>query len=226
MLHGKPFAWAPAAETAYLDLKNTLISPQVLLPYDPSLPLLPATDSIKMVLDTALSDWLSTGQEWPILVTQWVPLSSTYQQRSVSLSCGSSKVLILFVRSSQLTNTHADPISGEVTPGTLHKSRGKLYRLPLPIQLWCDIQADQVECKCCQLLSRTITRDDKHHSQTCPCVRDRDNGAWWIWSVYLVPVQTASSMHQEHCSRDTKGSSPTTGVGLESVTCWLQGPSN
>ncbi|XP_024872568.1 uncharacterized protein K02A2.6-like, partial [Temnothorax curvispinosus] len=66
MLHQVPFKWTPAAEEAYQDIKEALISPQVLMPYDPSFPLLLATDASKTGLGAVLSHRLSNGQERPI----------------------------------------------------------------------------------------------------------------------------------------------------------------
>lgn len=47
MLLNESFTWTKDAEKAYMDIKNILISPQVLMPYDSSLPLLLATDSCR-----------------------------------------------------------------------------------------------------------------------------------------------------------------------------------
>lgn len=55
MILVEPFKWSPIADQAYVELKNILISPQVLIPYDPSLPLLPATDASKTGLGAVLS---------------------------------------------------------------------------------------------------------------------------------------------------------------------------
>jgi len=66
MLLAKPFKWTPSANQAYTEIKNILISPQVLMPYDPSLPLLLATDASKTGLDAVLSHRLSSGEERPI----------------------------------------------------------------------------------------------------------------------------------------------------------------
>ncbi|XP_024891943.1 uncharacterized protein K02A2.6-like [Temnothorax curvispinosus] len=66
MLHTDPFKWTPNAEKAYQDIKKTLISPQVLMQYDPSLPLILATDASKTGLGAVLSHRLGNGQERPI----------------------------------------------------------------------------------------------------------------------------------------------------------------
>nr|XP_049462311.1 uncharacterized protein K02A2.6-like [Anopheles coluzzii]XP_049462313.1 uncharacterized protein K02A2.6-like [Anopheles coluzzii]XP_049462317.1 uncharacterized protein K02A2.6-like [Anopheles coluzzii]XP_049462318.1 uncharacterized protein K02A2.6-like [Anopheles coluzzii]XP_049462319.1 uncharacterized protein K02A2.6-like [Anopheles coluzzii] len=61
-----PFEWTQAAEKAYQDIKVALISPQVLMQYDPSLPLILATDASKAGLGAVLSHRLSNGSERPI----------------------------------------------------------------------------------------------------------------------------------------------------------------
>lgn len=66
MLLTESFVWTKDAEAAYEDIKNTLISPQVLMPYDPSLPLLLATDASKTGLGAVLSHRLSNGLERPV----------------------------------------------------------------------------------------------------------------------------------------------------------------
>ncbi|XP_025829377.1 uncharacterized protein K02A2.6-like [Agrilus planipennis] len=66
MLRSEPFTWTPAGEKAYVDIKETLVSPQVLMQYDPSLPLLLATDASKTGLGAVLSHRLSNNQERPI----------------------------------------------------------------------------------------------------------------------------------------------------------------
>lgn len=66
MLLTEPFAWTPVAEEAYRDIKSALISTQVLMQYDPSLPLLLATDASKIGLGAVLSHRLSDGKERPI----------------------------------------------------------------------------------------------------------------------------------------------------------------
>ncbi|XP_018405038.1 PREDICTED: uncharacterized protein K02A2.6-like [Cyphomyrmex costatus] len=66
MLLTTPFKWTSAGETAYKDIKKALISPQVLMCYDPSLPLVLATDASKIGLGAVLSHKLSNGQERPI----------------------------------------------------------------------------------------------------------------------------------------------------------------
>ena len=66
MLQKEPFKWTKDAETAYIDIKNALISPEVLMPYDPSLPLLLATDASKTGLGAVLSHKLNDGHERPI----------------------------------------------------------------------------------------------------------------------------------------------------------------
>lgn len=66
MLRKEYFKWTAEAEEAYIDIKNTLVSSQVLMPYDPKLPLLLATDASKTGLGAVLSHRLSNGQERPI----------------------------------------------------------------------------------------------------------------------------------------------------------------
>ncbi|XP_031349037.1 uncharacterized protein K02A2.6-like isoform X2 [Photinus pyralis] len=76
MLLAESFTWTPEATQAYNELKNILISPQVLMPYDPSLPLVLATDASKMGLGAVLSHRLSNGVERPI----------AYASRTLSLT--------------------------------------------------------------------------------------------------------------------------------------------
>ncbi|XP_059222020.1 uncharacterized protein K02A2.6-like isoform X3 [Stomoxys calcitrans] len=62
----KPFKWTVNAEKAYIDIKNALISDQVLMPYEPSAPLLLATDASGIGLGAVLSHRLPDGRERPI----------------------------------------------------------------------------------------------------------------------------------------------------------------
>lgn len=66
MLSAETFEWTSEAERAYQDLKQTLVSPQVLMQYDPSLPLILATDASKTGLGAVLSHRLANGTERPI----------------------------------------------------------------------------------------------------------------------------------------------------------------
>lgn len=66
MLHCKPFQWTLEAQKAFDDIKRILTSPQVLMPYDPTRPLILATDASKTGLGAVLSHKLSNGQERPI----------------------------------------------------------------------------------------------------------------------------------------------------------------
>ncbi|KAF2890432.1 hypothetical protein ILUMI_15741 [Ignelater luminosus] len=66
MLLKDTFAWTPAGTQAYWDIKEALISPQVLMLYDPSLPLMLATEASKTGLGVVLSHRLNNGQERPI----------------------------------------------------------------------------------------------------------------------------------------------------------------
>lgn len=66
MLLKKPFQWTNDGEHAYSDIKNALISPQVLMPYNPELPLLLATDASKIGLGAVLSHRMPDGRERPI----------------------------------------------------------------------------------------------------------------------------------------------------------------
>ncbi|XP_024875334.1 uncharacterized protein LOC112456811 [Temnothorax curvispinosus] len=66
MLLVKPYKWTPTAEKAYDNIKNVLVSPQVLMPYDPTRSLLLATDASKTGLGAVLSHRLDNGQERPI----------------------------------------------------------------------------------------------------------------------------------------------------------------
>ena len=66
MLLQDPLVWTPEGDRAYQDIKDALTSPQVLMQYDPTLPLLLATDASKTGLGAVLSHRLSNGQERPI----------------------------------------------------------------------------------------------------------------------------------------------------------------
>ena len=65
MLLEKEFKWNGDASEAY-KIKEILISPQVLTPYDPALPLILATDASKHGLGAALSHKFENGLERPI----------------------------------------------------------------------------------------------------------------------------------------------------------------
>ncbi|XP_062708108.1 uncharacterized protein K02A2.6-like [Aedes albopictus] len=79
MLLADAFEWTPQASKAYLDLKEVLTSPQVLMQYDPSLPLVLATDASKTGLGAVLSHRLSNGLERPIAYAS-TTMSSTEQR--------------------------------------------------------------------------------------------------------------------------------------------------
>lgn len=66
MLLQEPFKWTKDADRAYTVLKNILISPQVLIPYDPTLPLVLATDASQVGLGAVLSHRLPNDTERPI----------------------------------------------------------------------------------------------------------------------------------------------------------------
>lgn len=66
MLSKKSLVWTPAANKAYENIKQTLISSQVLMPYDPTRSLLLATDASKTGLGAVLSHKLHDGKERPI----------------------------------------------------------------------------------------------------------------------------------------------------------------
>ncbi|XP_011860169.1 PREDICTED: uncharacterized protein K02A2.6-like [Vollenhovia emeryi] len=79
MLLDESFVWTRNAEIAYREIKNILISPQVLIPYDPSLPLLLAIDASKTGLGAVLSHRLSNREERPIAYASRT-MSSTEQR--------------------------------------------------------------------------------------------------------------------------------------------------
>ncbi|XP_024868818.1 uncharacterized protein K02A2.6-like [Temnothorax curvispinosus] len=79
MLLTETFKWTPTAEAAYSEIKNLLTSPQVLIPYDPALPLLLATDASKTGLGAVLSHRLSNGEDRPIAYASRT-LSATEQR--------------------------------------------------------------------------------------------------------------------------------------------------
>ena len=58
--------WSTEADRTYTDIKIILMSPQVLIPYNPELPLLLATDASSTGLGAVLSHRLDNGQERPI----------------------------------------------------------------------------------------------------------------------------------------------------------------
>ena len=82
MLQTSNFEWSPEADESYRDVKETLTSPQVLMQYDPTLPLILATDACKTGLGAVLSHRLSNGTERPIAYTS-CSLSSTEQRYPV-----------------------------------------------------------------------------------------------------------------------------------------------
>jgi len=57
------FYWTSDQNSAYNSVKKLLVSPQVLMPYDPSLPLLLATDASQTGLGAVLSHRLMDGKE-------------------------------------------------------------------------------------------------------------------------------------------------------------------
>ncbi|XP_058448901.1 uncharacterized protein K02A2.6-like [Malaya genurostris] len=73
------FEWTSEADKAYLDIKAVLTSPQVLMQYDPTLPLILATDASKTGLGAVLSHRLSNGQERPIAFAS-TSMSTTEQR--------------------------------------------------------------------------------------------------------------------------------------------------
>ncbi|XP_065077069.1 uncharacterized protein K02A2.6-like [Ochlerotatus camptorhynchus] len=79
MLLHDSFKWTASAETAYAEIKSALISPQVLMQYDPELPLLLATDASSTGLGAVLSHRLSDGVERPIAYASRT-LSTTEQR--------------------------------------------------------------------------------------------------------------------------------------------------
>ncbi|XP_053692131.1 uncharacterized protein K02A2.6-like [Sabethes cyaneus] len=79
MLLQDNFKWTTSADAAYEEIKNALISPQVLMQYDPDLPLLLATDASSTGLGAVLSHRLSDGAERPIAYASRT-LSATEQR--------------------------------------------------------------------------------------------------------------------------------------------------
>ncbi|XP_058064494.1 uncharacterized protein K02A2.6-like [Anopheles bellator] len=66
MLITEQMEWTTEADEAYQDIKEALISEQVLTPYDPALPLLLATDASQTGLGAVLSHRFPNGTERPI----------------------------------------------------------------------------------------------------------------------------------------------------------------
>ncbi|XP_058128673.1 uncharacterized protein K02A2.6-like [Anopheles ziemanni] len=66
ILSAEQFEWTAEADEPFRDIKNILISPQVLIQYDPALPLILATDASKTGLGAVLSHRLNNGTERPI----------------------------------------------------------------------------------------------------------------------------------------------------------------
>ncbi|XP_037944434.1 uncharacterized protein K02A2.6-like [Teleopsis dalmanni] len=66
MLKTKEFCWTGEADAAFTQLKQILTSPQVLIPYDPSLPVMLATDASRTGLGAVLSHRLENGVDRPI----------------------------------------------------------------------------------------------------------------------------------------------------------------
>lgn len=79
ILKAKTFSWNMKADAAYNDIKQILVSPQVLMPYEPKLPLLLATDASKTGLGAVLSHRLPNGKERPIAYASRT-LSATEQR--------------------------------------------------------------------------------------------------------------------------------------------------
>lgn len=75
------FSWSKDADIAFQKIKKILISPQVLMPYDPALPLLLATDASKTGLGAVLSHRLPNNQERPIAYASRT-MSATEQRYS------------------------------------------------------------------------------------------------------------------------------------------------
>ncbi|XP_039312438.1 uncharacterized protein K02A2.6-like [Solenopsis invicta] len=113
MLLSDPFTWTQSAKVAYEDIKQTLISPLVLIPYDPSLPLVLATDASKIGLGAVLSHKLSNGQERPIAYASRT-LNST-EQRYPQID----KEALAIVWPTKL-NTNADYCSRIPLPSTIN----------------------------------------------------------------------------------------------------------
>ncbi|XP_049279424.1 uncharacterized protein K02A2.6-like [Anopheles funestus] len=74
--------WSTEADEAYRDIKNALISPQVLTQYDPALPLILATDASKTGLGAVLSHKMNNGLERPIAYASCT-MSATEQRYPV-----------------------------------------------------------------------------------------------------------------------------------------------
>lgn len=66
ILKTEPLQWTSESKAAYEDIKNSLISSEVLIPYNPNLPLLLATDASKVGIGAVLSHRLENGLERPI----------------------------------------------------------------------------------------------------------------------------------------------------------------
>ncbi|XP_062540930.1 uncharacterized protein K02A2.6-like [Armigeres subalbatus] len=79
MLLADSFEWTADAEKAYLDLKEASISPQVLMQYDPTLPLILETGASQTGLGAVLSHRLQNGLERPIAYAS-TALSNTEQR--------------------------------------------------------------------------------------------------------------------------------------------------
>lgn len=65
LLQCRPFKWT-VTEKKFDDIKNILISPQVLMLYNPTKPLLLTTGLNKIDLGAVLSHKLDNGQERPV----------------------------------------------------------------------------------------------------------------------------------------------------------------
>ena len=88
MLLEKEFKWNGDASEAY-KIKEILISPQVLTPYDPALPLILATDASKHGLGAALSHKFENGLERPIAYASrtMTAIETKYLDMSISVFC-------------------------------------------------------------------------------------------------------------------------------------------
>lgn len=110
MFLNKSFTWTKDAEKTYMDIKNILISPQVLMPYDSSLPLLLTTDASKTGLGAVLSHKLNNRRRTSYCICQ------SYIKRK--------NFFTTYARHFTLISAHrptdADFTSGKITSGIMH----------------------------------------------------------------------------------------------------------
>lgn len=137
MLLMKNMNWTETGKKAYNEIKEALTSPQVLMPYKPTRPLLLATNASKTGLDAVLSHQLSNGQERPFAYASQT-MSDTEQRypqidkEALAIVWAVQKFFYYLYACHFTLITDHKPLtqtSREVTASIVHQSNGKLRRL-------------------------------------------------------------------------------------------------